>query len=269
MPARILVVEDNEDNLQLLTFLLAAFGHTVMTACDGEEGLAVAQRELPDLILCDLQMPKVNGYQMARALRKDPRFAKCPLIAVSAFAMRGDRERGLEAGFDGYVSKPIIPEEFVQNLEGFLDKEKQTGAPVMPASSTYTPSNAPHRATVLAVDNMPVNLRLLQSILEPFGYKVVTARTVHHALEILREHAPDLIISDLHMPDKDGFEFFQALTKEPGLSRIPFMIISSTLWPKPDLERAQGVGIARFIARPIEPAQLLAEIEACLASAKQ
>src|SRR5260221_12288833 len=113
MPARILVIEDNAENLELMTYLLTAFHHMVFTARDGEEGLEVARRELPDLILCDLQMPILDGYGVARALRQDARLARHPLVAITAFAMRGDRDRVLAAGFNGYISKPITPEEFV------------------------------------------------------------------------------------------------------------------------------------------------------------
>ena len=113
MTARILVIEDNDENLELMTYLLQAFGHTTLTARDGVEGLDLARRQTPDLILCDLQMPRLDGFGVARALRQDAQFARIPLVAVTAFAMRDDRERVLASGFDGYVTKPIVPEEFV------------------------------------------------------------------------------------------------------------------------------------------------------------
>src|SRR5579864_295931 len=113
MPARILLIEDDEASLELLKYVLSAFGHTLFEARDGEQGLEAARRELPDLILTDLQMPKMDGYGVVRALRKDPRFQDRPIVAVTAFAMRDDREQVLASGFDGYISKPIVPEEFV------------------------------------------------------------------------------------------------------------------------------------------------------------
>ena len=92
MAARIVLIEDNKESLDLMSYLLRAFGHTVFPAGDGEEGLETGRRELPDLILSDLQMPKVDGYEVARAVRQDPRLANLPLVAVTAYAMRGDRE---------------------------------------------------------------------------------------------------------------------------------------------------------------------------------
>ena len=84
------------------------------------QGLDAARCEVPDLILCDLQMPRLDGFGVARELRRDARFDHIPLVAVTAFAMRDDRERVLAAGFDGDITKPIVPEEFVGHVEAFL-----------------------------------------------------------------------------------------------------------------------------------------------------
>jgi two-component system, cell cycle response regulator len=267
MPARILVIEDNRDNLELLTFLLTSYGHAVLTAQDGQEGLEIARRELPDVVLSDLQMPIVDGYAVARALRNDPRLGKCPLIAVSSYAMRGDRERALQAGFDGYISKPIAPEEFVGQVERFLRIPQRAILQLPPDVERQIPAKAPHRGTILAVDNSSVNLSLIQSTLEPFGYIVIAAATAREALEIASTNPPDLILSDLHMPDVDGYEFFEMLRTTPKLELIPFVLTSSTLCPQTDITRALNMGVGRLIVRPIDPQQLLAEIETCLAEA--
>jgi CheY-like chemotaxis protein len=117
--ARILIIEDNPANLELMVYLLKAFGHVPVTARDGAEGLALAG-ERPDLILCDIQLPDVDGWELARRMRADPALAAVPLVAVTALAMVGDRDRVLQAGFDGYLSKPIEPETFVSSVESFL-----------------------------------------------------------------------------------------------------------------------------------------------------
>lgn len=121
MPACILVIEDNVANLDLMTYLLRAFGHTLVTAQDGEEGLQVACREEAlDLILCDVQLPHMDGYEVARWLKSHARLRTIPLVAVTALAMVGDRAKMLAAGFDGYIAKPITPETFVSEVEAFL-----------------------------------------------------------------------------------------------------------------------------------------------------
>jgi len=120
MAARILVIEDNPANLELVQYLLQSAGHEVLTAVDGAQGLAMAQRTAPDLVICDLQMPLLDGYEVLRRLRADPITCDLVVIAVTAFSMPGDRERVAVAGFDGYLSKPIEPEQFVATIESWL-----------------------------------------------------------------------------------------------------------------------------------------------------
>jgi CheY-like chemotaxis protein len=127
MGARILVIEDNPTNMELMTYLLNAFGHTAIVARDGEEGIAMAMAETPDLILCDLALPKVDGYGVARRLKQDPQLQAVPIIAVTASAMVGDRDKVIGAGFDGYISKPIAPETFVADIEIYLPGDKRHG----------------------------------------------------------------------------------------------------------------------------------------------
>lgn len=118
--AHILVVEDNHTNLDLITYLLKNFGHTYVIAMTGTEAVDVMNKESPDLIVCDLQLPELDGYGVAKKLREGGK--TLPMVAVSSYAMVGDREKALAAGFDGYIAKPIDPQDFVQQLESFLKK---------------------------------------------------------------------------------------------------------------------------------------------------
>lgn len=120
MGARILVIEDNEANLWLVQYLLASAGHVVLLARDGIDGVQAARFEHPDLVVCDLQMPRLDGYGVLLALRADPGTRSIPVIAVTAFSMPDDRQRVAQAGFDGYLTKPIEPELFVAQVESFL-----------------------------------------------------------------------------------------------------------------------------------------------------
>jgi two-component system cell cycle response regulator DivK len=120
VPARILVIEDNEANLELVRYLLSFSGYTVLQARDGAQGVDMALRERPDLIVCDLQMPRLDGYQVLAELRRHPDGAGIPIVAVTAFSMPNDRQKVMTAGFNGYLSKPIEPELFVAQIEAFL-----------------------------------------------------------------------------------------------------------------------------------------------------
>ena len=121
--ARVLVVEDQIENLDLMVYLLRAFGHETLVARDGAEGVAAVTQGRPDLIVMDLQMPVMDGYLAASAIKADPAVSSIPLIAVTAYAMVGDRERIMAAGFDGYQSKPIRVTEFLQAVRAILDRK--------------------------------------------------------------------------------------------------------------------------------------------------
>lgn len=129
MPARILVIEDDPNTLELMAYLLGAFGHTVLRADNGLDGVALAAAERPDLIACDIQLPGLDGYGVARCLAGEPGLADIPLLAVTAFSMVGDRESILSAGFDDYISKPIVPETFVDQLDRYLPRGLRAGRP--------------------------------------------------------------------------------------------------------------------------------------------
>lgn len=116
----ILIIEDNEQNRYLATFLLEKHGYRVTTECDGPGGIARAQAEHPDLILLDIQLPGMDGYAVARALRSIAALARTPIVAVTSYAMVGDREKSLAAGCNGYIEKPINPETFVAEVSRFL-----------------------------------------------------------------------------------------------------------------------------------------------------
>lgn len=123
MSAHILVVEDNPLNLKLIRDVLRFQGHEVITAGSGEEGVALATGSPPDLVLMDLQLPGIGGYEALRLLRGDPRSRDVPVVAVTAFAMKDDRERAIAAGFDGYIAKPISITALREQLAPFVSRQ--------------------------------------------------------------------------------------------------------------------------------------------------
>lgn len=122
--ARILVIDDNAANLELMLYLLKAFGHTVTGKVDGIEGLKEARACEYDLILSDVLMPGIDGYELARRLAADG--YKGRLVAVTALAMVGDRDRMLASGFDAYISKPIDPEIFIKQIDEHLPADRRS-----------------------------------------------------------------------------------------------------------------------------------------------
>jgi CheY-like chemotaxis protein len=120
MSLSVLVIEDNEQNLYMMRFLLERHGFVVADARDGLSGIAEAARLRPDLILLDLQLPVMDGYTVAARLRAHPDLATTPVIAVTSYAMVGDRERIMAAGATGYIEKPIDPDRFVEQIRAYL-----------------------------------------------------------------------------------------------------------------------------------------------------
>lgn len=263
--ARILVIEDNPENLELMRFLLQAFKHEPLIARNGEEGLAVAQRERPDLIICDIHMPQLDGYGVLARLRSDPVLRNIPCVAVTALAMLGDRTKVLAAGFNGYISKPIDPEKFVDEVDGYLKCPRPV--PPRPQAATVPPPPlagplVTQVGTVLVVDDSATNRELIAHTLGAFGYATTLVGNVADALASARGAPPDLIISDLHMPGTDGMAFLLAAKEDARLAHIPFIFLSSSVWGDRDRFKALDMGAQRFLQRPIEPLTLVREVQA-------
>lgn len=126
MPHKILIVEDNDNNRSLFRDILAYHGYEVTVASDGQEGVTLASSLMPGLILMDIQMPGMDGLTAGRILKADPATSKLKIIALTSFAMRGDEEKFLAAGFDGYLSKPIDTRELPTLVKQWLDREEQS-----------------------------------------------------------------------------------------------------------------------------------------------
>ena len=120
MDKKILIIEDNEQNMYLLTFILKKHGFQVIQAQDGQKGIELALREQPDIILLDIQLPVMDGYKVAEELKKSSIGGKIPIIAVTSYAMVGDKEKALASGCSGYITKPINPDTFISYVMGYL-----------------------------------------------------------------------------------------------------------------------------------------------------
>jgi two-component system cell cycle response regulator DivK len=125
---RILLVEDNPQNRRLAQFLLKSYGYMVYEATTGEEALELARTHLPELILMDLQLPGVDGYAVTQRLKEDAATATIPVVALTAYAMRGDREKALAAGCDGYITKPIDTKGFPAAVQRYLALAREQGS---------------------------------------------------------------------------------------------------------------------------------------------
>jgi len=133
----VLIAEDNPTNRELLRELLEIRGYAVVEACDGKEALARVQAAPIDILLLDIGMPLLDGFGVVRKLRENPRFSSLPVVAVTAYAMQGDREKIMNSGFDGYLSKPVNSSSLVQELDRLLAHPKKESAPAPPDEKQY------------------------------------------------------------------------------------------------------------------------------------
>ncbi len=129
MTAKILYIEDNEQNFYLVNFILTAKGHRLIWAKDGQAGIEAALAGETDLILLDIQLPVMDGYAVAQDLRRNAALAATPIVALTSYAMPGDREKALQAGCIGYIEKPINPTTFATQIEGFLPPNPSQSPP--------------------------------------------------------------------------------------------------------------------------------------------
>ena len=120
MSKRILLIEDQEDNRQIVRDLVTTSGYELIEAVTGEEGVAAAQRERPDLILMDIQLPGLDGYEATRRIKANPALGHIPIIAVTSYALSGDDEKAFAAGCDGYVTKPFSPRLLLAKIREYL-----------------------------------------------------------------------------------------------------------------------------------------------------
>ena len=243
--ARILIIEDNPANVELMSFLLGAYGHTPLSAADGPRGVAAARSERPDLIACDVNLPGMDGFAVLAALKTEPLLAGVPILAVTALAMAGDREKVLAAGFDGYISKPIEPESFVAELEAFLAAAPAAASvPTAAAQAAPTPTPAskpiiaPEARTLLLVDDDRFMLGVLNDMLVGQPYRVLSACSGEEALDVLDHEAVEVILCDQAMPGMRGTEVLARaaerypktvrlmLSGQPDLSEIEAAIAS-------------------------------------------
>jgi len=272
MPARILIIEDNQANMDLVTYLLQAFGHHPLCATDGAMGVEMAQRERPDLILCDLHLPKIDGLGVVARLRADPATRAIPILAASALPVTDGCAALRRAGFTGCLPKSLEPDVLLPSLESFLPEHLRAGAvaakaaaaaaAVAPAhSGTGEASPGAARARVLLLDAAPENAGLVAAILAHTGYTVSTASNPMDAGALLDGHVYDVVLCELGLLEAGRLSFLaDALEMAPGL---PVLVIRPD--DEDDLD-ALGAGRRRgLLSHPLDPQQLVAAIDGLLA----
>jgi DNA-binding response OmpR family regulator/anti-sigma regulatory factor (Ser/Thr protein kinase) len=247
--ARILIAEDSPDIRALIQMLLEAEGHEVYSVTDGLAAVASARETRPDLILMDLSLPLLSGWEAARQIRSDSVSSTIPILAVTAHAMHGDRERALAAGCDGFVPKPINEETFAARVLAFLDTHSAATSASAPRGER--PANEPGR--ILVVDDQPEIAELLRTDLAADGHDVVVSNATA-AAALIEDETFDLAVIDVMLGTDSGYALAETISSR-GTGYVPILLVTAGTI---DRERGFAAGADDFIGKPIETVALRA-----------
>lgn len=239
----ILMVDDSKVIHKRTGEFLRGQGYLVIDAYDGAEGFEMARREKPDLIISDVEMPVMDGYEMCKRIKNCPETALIPTVIVSSLGKGLDIDRGFEAGANDYLIKPVVHEELHSCVNMLLHKMEVR-----------------RRETVLIVDDSPTIVNMLQFGLMQQGFRVIACTDGEQAYEQAIAQRPDIIVADLDMPRLDGYQLIRYLREKPETANIPVLIISSR---ESRAEAARGLRISAsaFVSKPFSMDRVVIHVE--------
>jgi response regulator RpfG family c-di-GMP phosphodiesterase len=243
---RILIVDDSAVFRMSMKKILGSMNAEIILAEDGQEGLDLALQEEFDIVVSDIDMPKINGIELCRTLKKTATTQGTPVVMVSTFDSDGDVDKGFQAGASAYISKYEIESRLLKTVESVLSKSKFKGDRL-----------------VMVVDDSKVVLRIVEKGLAEAGFRVITAENGKKALNLLDTIQPDLILSDIEMPDINGFDFCGAVHTNPDLSSIPIIAMSSKT-DRGYMKRMMQNGASAYLCKPFNIDELVILVEKML-----
>ncbi len=242
----ILIIDDSSFMRKALTRELKKVGAQVTQAEDGQQGLEIARSNKFDLIISDIDMPRLNGFELCEKLKKSPESRGIPVIILSSMDNDQYIDKGFEAGAAAYISKSDAPNLLIETVERVLKK-----------------AVFQREQHILVVDDSSTIRKLVEKALGEAGFKISTAENGKKALECIDTHRPDLILSDLDMPEMNGVDFFKAVHVKPNMASIPFIIMSATK-DRAMVRRMLDRGASAYLVKPFNLEQLVATIEKLL-----
>jgi DNA-binding response OmpR family regulator len=222
-------------------------GYEVIAAHDGHEGLQLARDRRPDLVITDIEMPRLDGYELCKALKTGADTAHMPVLMCSSLGEAADLERGFDAGADDYMVKPVVPEELSTRVRALF-------AGTLPAS----------RERVLVVDDSPAQRHFVADCLARQGFEVITAENGKIALDKAQAVKPHLVVSDYEMPVMTGFELVHALRRDPELRNVPVIMLTARD-SKRDMAQMRAAGASAYLVKPFSQDKCIATVERTLA----
>ncbi len=260
---RILVVEDNEVAAEQIATALTTDGFVVDVAGDGEAALAIVKKHLPDGIVLDLMMPKIDGFQVLNAIRSTPETAHLPVLVLTAKDLTPKERRELASNNvrqliqKGQVNREQLVES-VRLLVGIHDDEVQeTGSAVISSPRVILPKGG--RATILVVEDNPDNMKVTKDILGGMDIDLIEARDGKEALETAKSKQPDIIVMDMNLPVMSGLEATDKIRQDKQLKNIVIIALTAKAMMG-DKEKIISAGCDDYLSKPVEPGKLRAAI---------
>jgi CheY-like chemotaxis protein len=256
---RMLIVDDNQTNRRILREMLAAEGINVDEVSTAADGLEALRRTRYDLAILDVQMPDMDGFQLATAVRAEKKLKRTNLLMLTSAGQRGDGERCRELGIRGYLTKPISRSDLLEALGTVLaGSPEEAGTPEVVTRHTIAESRASLRV-LLAEDN-PVNQQVAVAMLVKRGHEVHVSSNGREAVQAVQERDYDVVLMDIQMPEMDGFEAthaIRALAKGKGLPIIGLTAHALS----GERERCLSHGMTDYLAKPFKAHELFALVE--------
>jgi CheY-like chemotaxis protein len=278
--ARILLVEDEAVNRELFRRRLEKKGHTAIPSESGAQTIALAKSESPDLILMDLGLPDIDGWEVTRRLKADPATARVPIIALSAHATTDARMKATAAGCEDFETKPVNWDVVFQKIDAALARAAERakapappsqpdfdifgdGPPSDPGKTGVLSRGGASRKHILVVEDNDPNRAMLCRRLQKSGYLTTEAADGRQALAALSKGRFDLVLCDIMMPEVDGYTVLQTMKADPALSAVPIVMVSA-IDEVANVARCIEMGADDYLTKPYDPVLLQARVTACL-----
>ncbi|MBI5933493.1 MAG: response regulator [Chloroflexi bacterium] len=254
-PVRVLIVDDHPTTAHTLARAVSQLGPkvNVISATSGREALERLDGSAADILITDMIMPDMNGIELVEKLQRHPGGRPAHIILITAYDVPGLKETARRAKVDEIIVKPVRPERICQIVTGLLEAWNRSTP-----QANEKPAAKPFK--ILIADDRPDNVTLLCRYIENEGYSYVTASDGEETLERTREHLPDLILLDVNMPKKDGFEVLAEIRADAALQHIPVIILTAARLDPVDIQSGLNLGADDYVTKPFDRRELMARI---------
>lgn len=252
----ILIVEDSSTQAKQIELSLKPLGHTVTTACSAEEALALLKKQKALIVISDILMPDMDGYQLCKAIKSDTGLKDMPVVLLTRLSDPKEIIKGLESGADDFIVKPYSEYLLLTRIGNILSIRARPDLP---------DKQMDKQISILVVEDSPTQAEQLKYLLEDRGYKVLLAADGREGLDIARKTMPAIVISDILMPVMNGYELAYEMKHDDGLKHIPVILITSLMDRKEVIHKAADVADGYF-TKPLDNQYLLEKIESLILS---